>query len=147
MAVEEATTKEVFKAYVEHSLAPGLEPGQVVVMDDLGLHRPQRVRELIEGKSCEFIYLPPYSPDLSPVEEAFSKVKHILRKIGTRGNKALVEAMSRAVGAVSAQDVRGFFVHCSYRIPAQQLWKPLRQKITALSLLSPVSLETLQRES
>lgn len=122
MAVEGATTKEVFEAYLEHFLVPALRPGQLVVMDNLGAHRPKRVRELIEGKGCELMYLPPYySPDLNPIEEAFSKVKHILRKIGARGKEALIEAMGRALGAVSTEDVRGFFVHCGYRAPAQQL--------------------------
>jgi transposase len=121
MAVEGATTKEVFDTYVEHFLVPALRPGQLVVMDNLGAHRPKRVRELIEGKGCELVYLPPYSPDLNPIEEAFSKVKDILRKIGARGKEALVEAMGRALGAVSTEDVRGFFTHCGYGAPAQQL--------------------------
>ena len=102
-------------------MVPTLQPGQLVVMDNLGAHRPKRVRELIEGKGCEIVYLPSYSPDLNPIEEAFSKVKHILRKIGARGKEALVEAMGRALGAVSTEDVRGFFAHCGYRTPAQQL--------------------------
>jgi hypothetical protein len=72
MAVEGATTREVFEAYVERFLAPALRPGQVVVMDNLvGAHRPKRVRELIEARGCKLIYLPPYSPDLNPIEEAF----------------------------------------------------------------------------
>ena len=121
MAVEGATTKEVFEAYLEHFVVPTLQPGQLVVMDNLGAQRPKRVRELIEGKGCEIVYLPSYSPDLNPIEEAFSKVKHILRKIGARGKEALVEAMGRALGAVSTEDVRGFFAHCGYRTPAQQL--------------------------
>ena len=98
MAVEGATTSEVFEAYVEHFLAPFLEPGQVVVMDNLGAHRPKRVRELLEGAGCELIYLPAYSPDLNPIEEAFSKVKHILRKIAARTKEALVEAMGAGCG-------------------------------------------------
>jgi transposase len=121
MAVEGATTKEVFETYVEHFLAPELEPGRVVVMDNLGAHRPRRVRELIEERGCELIYLPSYSPDLNPIEEAFSKIKHILRKISACGKEALIEAIGRALGAVSAQDVRGFFAHCGYRTPAQKL--------------------------
>jgi transposase len=87
MAVEEATTKEIFEAYIEGFLAPTLKPGQLVVMDNLGAHRPKRVRELIEGRGCELLYLPPYSPDLNPIEEAFSRVKYILRKIGARTNQ------------------------------------------------------------
>jgi transposase len=106
---------------VEHFLAPALKPGQVVVMDNLAAHRPKKVRELIEGEGCELLYLPPYSPDLNPIEEAFSKVKHILRKIGPRTKEALVEAMGRALGAVSAQDAGSYFAHCGYRPLAQQL--------------------------
>ena len=121
LAVEGATTSRVFETYVERLLAPTLRPGQVVVMDNLGAHRPRRVRELIEERDCELIYLPPYSPDLNPIEEALSKIKHILRKIAARTKEALIEAMGWALGAVSAQDVRGFFAHCGYRTPAQQL--------------------------
>jgi transposase len=121
MAVEGATTARVFETYVERLLAPALHPGQVVVMDNLGAHRPKRIRKLIEERGCELIYLPPYSPDLNPIEEALSKIKNILRKISARTKEALIEAMGRALGAVSAQDVRGFFIHCGYRIPAQQL--------------------------
>lgn len=121
MAVEGATTSRVFETYVKRLLAPALRPGQVVVMDNLGAHRPKRVRELIERRGCELIYLPPYSPDLNPIEEALSKVKHILRKISARAKEALVEAMGQALGAVSTEDVRGYFVHCGYRAPAQQL--------------------------
>ncbi len=121
MAVEGATTARVFETYVEHLLVPALRPGQVVVMDNLGAHRPKRVRELIEARGCELLYLPPYSPDLNPIEEAFSKVKHILRKFGARTKETLIEAMGQALAAVSAGDVRGFFVHCGYRTSAQQL--------------------------
>ena len=121
MVVEGATTSGVFEAYVERLLAPALRPGQVVVMDNLGAHRPKRVRELIEGRGCELLYLPAYSPDLNPIEAAFSKVKHVLRKIAARTKEALVEAMGAALSAVSAEDARGFFVHCGYRAPAQQL--------------------------
>jgi transposase len=121
MAVEGATTSRVFETYVERLLAPALKPGQVVVMDNLGAHRPKRVRELIEAMGCELIYLPSYSPDLNPIEQALSKIKHILGNIGARTKEALVEAMGRALAAVSTQDVRGFFVNCGYRAPAQQL--------------------------
>ena len=121
LAVEGATTARVFETYVERLLAPALKPGQLVVMDNLGAHRPKRVRELIEARGCTLLYLPPYSPDLNPIEEALSKVKHLLRKIGARTKEALIEAMGRALGAVSSQDVRGFFAHCGYRAPAQQL--------------------------
>jgi transposase len=121
MAVEGATTARVFETYVERLLAPTLKAGQVVVMDNLGAHRPKRVRELIEQRGCELIFLPPYSPNLNPIEEAFSKVKNLLRKASARTKEALIEAMGRALGAVSAQDARRFCAHCGYRTPAQQL--------------------------
>ena len=91
------------------------------LMDNLGAHRPKRVRELIEERGCELIYLPSYSPDLNPIEQALSKIKHLLRKLAARTKEALIEAMGRALAAVSTEDVRGFFVHCGYRAPAQQL--------------------------
>jgi hypothetical protein len=86
-------------------------------MDNLGAHRTRRVRQLIEDRDCELIYLPPYSPDLNPREEAVSKIEHVLRKIGARTKEALIEAMSGALAAVSAEDVREFFVHHGYRAP------------------------------
>ena len=92
-----------------------------MVMDDLGAHRPKRIRELIEGQGCALLYLPSYSPDLDPIEEALSKIKHTLRKIAARTKEALIEAIARALAAVSAEDVRGFFINCGYRGPAQQL--------------------------
>ena len=119
--MEGATTSRVFKTYVERVLAPALRPGQVVVMDNLGAHRPKRVREIIEARGCKLIYLPSYSPDLNPIEQALSKIKHILRKIGARTKELLIEAMGWALAAVSVQDVRGFFVHCGYRALAQPL--------------------------
>ncbi len=122
MAVEGSTTKEVFEAYVEHFLTPALRPGQVVVMDNLGAHKGERVRELIEGRGCELLYLPPYSPDLNPIEEAFAKVKALLRQARARTREALVEVIGRALDAVTSRDARGFFGHCGYRLlPDQQL--------------------------
>ena len=84
LAVEGATNREVFEAYVEQVLSPTLREGQVVVMANLSAHKGERVRELIEARGCELLYLPPYSPDYNPIEEAFSKVKCILRKAETR---------------------------------------------------------------
>jgi transposase len=121
LAVEGPTTKEVFETYLERLLAPLLEPGQVVVMDNLSSHKGGRVRELIEGKGCELLYLPPYSPDLNPIEEAFAKVKALLRKAEARTREALIEAMGRALEAVRAKDAHGFFEHRGYRAAAQLL--------------------------
>ena len=85
-------------------------------------HRGGRVRELLEGAGCELLYLPPpYSPDLSPIEEAFSKVEGLLRKAEARSREALVEAMGQALDAVTARDARGFFEHCGCRASGQLL--------------------------
>jgi transposase len=85
-----------------------------MVIDNLSSHKGSRVRELIEGRGCELLYLPPYSPDLNPIEEAFSKVKGTLRKAQARTRERLIEAMGHAPRAVSASDARGFFEHCGY---------------------------------
>ncbi len=122
LVVEGSTTTQVFEAYVEQVLAPTLKAGQVVVMDNLTAHKGERVKELIEGRGCELLYLPPYSPDFNPIEEAFSKIKSLLRKAEARTREALVEAIGRAISAVSAQDARGFLEHCGYSIPVQSLW-------------------------
>ncbi len=122
VAVEGATTRAVFEAYVEQALAlaPSLRCGQVVVMDNLSAHKGGRVRELIEARGCELLYLPPYSsPDLNPIEEAFAKVKGLMRRAEARTREALVEAMGKALGAVSARDARGFFEHGGYRAMGQ----------------------------
>lgn len=121
LAVEGATTARVFETYVEQMLAPSLQPGQVVVMDNLGAHRPSRIRELIEEAGCELLYLPAYSPDYNPIEEAFSKVKDLLRRAGARSRQALVDAMGMALSAVSSKDARGFFEHAGYRQGVGQL--------------------------
>ena len=99
---------------MEHFVAPTLRAGQVVVMDNLSAHKGGRVRELIEQRSCELIYLPPYSPDFNPIEEAFSKIKRFLREVRARSREALVEAIGRALDAVSARDAESFFEHCGY---------------------------------
>jgi transposase len=121
MAVEGSTDKEVFEAYVERALAPTLEAGQVVIMDNLPAHKPARVRELIEGRGCQLIYLPAYSPDLNPIEEAFSKIKAMLRRVGARTKDALVDALGEALSAVSDRDAQGYFDHAGYRLRAQLL--------------------------
>ena len=121
LAVEGATTRAVFEAHVEKALAPSLRAGQVVVMDNLSAHKGERIRELIEGKNCELVYLPPYSPDLNPIEQAFSKLKGLLRGAEARSREALIEAMGVALSAVTAQDASGFFRYCGYRSPAQLL--------------------------
>jgi transposase len=115
LAVEGATDREVFEAYVEKMLAPSLQAEQVVVMDNLSAHKGERVRALVEERGAQLSYLPPYSPDLNPIEEAFAKIESLLRKAEARTREALVEAMGQAISAVSARDAQGFFEHCGYR--------------------------------
>jgi transposase len=122
LTVEGATTSAVFETYLERVLAPTLGRGQVVVMDNLSTHKGERVRELIEGRGCELIYLPAYSPDLNPIEEAFSKIKGLLRSGKARTREALVEAIGVAISAVTGEDACGFFEHCGYRMSVQSLW-------------------------
>jgi transposase len=114
MTIEGATDAEVFEAYVEHFLAPTLEEGQVVVLDGLGAHRTDRVRELIEERGADLLFLPSYSPDLNPIEEAFSKIKNIVRKAQARTREALVEAIALAISAITLEDAMGWFAHCGY---------------------------------
>ncbi len=121
LAVAGPTTREVFEAYIERVLAPSLCSGQIVVMDNLSAHKGGRVKQIVEARGCEVLYLPPYSPDLNPIEEAFSKVKGILRKAQARSREALVEAMGSALGAVSSRDARSFFEHRGYHLMAQPL--------------------------
>ena len=114
VSIEGSTDAEVFEAYVKKFLAPTLRVGQVVVLDGLGAHRTERVRELVEEHGAELVFLPSYSPDLNPIEEAFSKVKNIVRKAGARTREALDEAIAEAISAVTLEDVAGWFTHCGY---------------------------------
>jgi len=114
LTVEGSTTARVFETYVEKVLAPSLKEGQVVVMDNLSAHKPKRIRELIEQQGCELVYLPSYSPDYNPIEEAFAKIKHLLRKAAARTKEALIEAIAAAISAITAEDIRGYFEHAGY---------------------------------
>jgi transposase len=121
MSIEGSADGEAFLLYIERFLCPSLERGQIVVMDNLQVHKMRRVRELIEGRGCSLVFLPSYSPDFNSIEEAFSKVKTLLRKAKARTFEALVEATGRALWAVSEEDARGFFVHCGYELRALSL--------------------------
>src|SRR5215467_9626068 len=105
-------------AYVEHILAPSLSAGQIVMMDNLSVHKGGRVRQLIEARGCQLLFLPAYSPDYSPIEETFSKVKAFLRRVEARTHEALQEALGQALQTVTAADARGWITHCGY-VPAQ----------------------------
>jgi transposase len=109
----------VFEAYVEHFLGPTLQEGQIVVMDNLGAHKTKRVGELIEERGCELLFLPAYSPDLNPIEEAFSKLKAHLRKAAARRREALLEAIAEALSSITPRDAAGWFAHCGYELGGQ----------------------------
>jgi transposase len=117
------TTAIVFEAYVEQVLAPSLRGEQIVVVDNLGAHKSERTKELIEGRSCQLLlYLPAYySPDFNPIEEAFSKIKGALRKAQARTREALIEALGVAISAVTTRDAHGFFEHGGYHLPVHLL--------------------------
>jgi transposase len=121
LVVEGSTNGMVFETYLEEVLCPTLEKGQVVVMDNLSAHKGQRVRQLIEAKDCELIYLPPYSPDFNPIEQAFSKLKSYLRAACARSRDALMELIGEALRTITVSDAEGYFEHCGYRRVVQAL--------------------------
>ena len=114
MSIEGATDSEAFEAYVEHFLTPSLCEGQVVVLDRLGAHRTDRVKQLIEGRGADLVFLPSYSPEMNPIEEAFSKIKQLVRKAGARVREELVETIGWALAAVTIEDAAGWFAHAGY---------------------------------
>ena len=116
MSIEGSSDTDSFGRYIREVLAPTLKSGQIVLMDNLSVHTSKWVRELIEGRGCQLWLLPSYSPDMNPIEEAFSKVKGLLRKAKARTLEALFEATAQALGAVSADDARGYFEHCGYKM-------------------------------
>jgi len=118
MSVEGATDSIAFEIYVEHFLCPALLAGQVIILDNLGAHKGGRVEELIKSRGCELLFLPSYSPDFSPIEEAFSKIKAIVRKAEARTREGLLEAIAQALEAVTRQDAKGWFAHCGYHMEA-----------------------------
>jgi transposase len=118
MLLEGAMDTAAFEAYVEHFLAPSLVPGQIVLLDNLSAHKSPRSRALIEARDCELWYLPAYSPDLSPIEHAFSKLKALLRRAAARTQEALDQAIAQALEQITPADARGWFAHCGYRLEA-----------------------------
>jgi transposase len=120
MILEGASDTMAFEYYVEHILAPSLKPGQIVLMDNLSSHTGPKVRQAIEAKGCQLLFLPAYSPDLSPIEEAFSKLKAFLRRVGARTHEDLWQALCDALETITPQDALGWFTHCGY-FPADQV--------------------------
>lgn len=115
LTVDGAINGEIFLAWVQQHLAPTLRPGDVVVMDNLSSHKVAGVREAIEAVGAEVRYLPPYSPDLNPIELAFAKFKKLLRDGATRAAEALWTLCGQALDTYSEEECRGYFRHCGYR--------------------------------
>jgi transposase len=121
MVLDGAINREAFDAYVEQVLLPTLVPGQIVILDNLAVHKSPRARTLIEAAGCELRFLPAYSPDLNPIELAFAKVKQRLRRAGERTFAGIVTATGPALDAITTADARGFFAHCGYAQAGQLL--------------------------
>jgi transposase len=112
--VDGAVNRDVFEAFVEQVLAPTLAPGDVVVMDNLSSHKGAGVRTLIERRGAATLFLPPYSPDLNPIELAFAKLKQLMRSAGHRTMAALWNDVQRMLDRITAGDAAGFMRHCGY---------------------------------
>jgi len=114
MLIEGSANAVAFEQYIEQILAPCLTAGQMVLMDNLAAHKSARVEEVIQARGCQLHFLPSYSPDFSPIEETFSKLKTFLRRAGARTREALQEAIVQALQTVTAQDAQGWFQHGGY---------------------------------
>ncbi|HEU4709226.1 MAG TPA: IS630 family transposase [Methylophilaceae bacterium] len=116
MTVEGATDAAVFRAYVQQVLVPTLHPGEIVIMDNLGAHKVAGIRKAIEATGASLVYLPPYSPDYSPIELCWSKLKTRLRAAKTRSREILDQAMTTAIATITPEDARHWFAHCGYAL-------------------------------
>jgi len=116
MTIAAATDGEVFRAYVAQVLCRKLQPGNVVVLDNLSAHKVTGVEELIVACGAQLLYLPPYSPDLNPIEQAWSKFKQFLRTAKARTAEALEQAVTEALKTITPDDAAAWFRHCGYRI-------------------------------
>ena len=117
--IEGAMDTAAFERYVTEELGPTLRPGQIVVLDNLSVHKADSIRAAIEARHCALLFLPPDSPDCTPIEQAFSKIKAILRGLGARARDALVEGIRLAVDAITRADTVAWFAHAGYPLPAQ----------------------------
>lgn len=121
MTLEGAMDRDAFDVFVTEVLAPSLRPGQVVIWDNLSVHKSALAQGLIEAAGCQLLWLPPYSPDFTPIEQVFSKLKTALRRAGARTREDLDEAMTAGLATITATDAHGWFAHCGYPIPAHLL--------------------------
>jgi transposase len=116
MTIDGATDADVFRAYVEQVLCPTLTAGDIVVMDNLRVHKVAGIRDRIEERGARLVFLPPYSPDLSPIEPCWSKLKTLLRAAQARTREALDAALQKALAAVRPSDAHSWFRHCGYAL-------------------------------
>ena len=114
MVVDGAINGDVFRAYVEKVLVPELRPGDVVILDNLGSHGVAGVRAAVERAGCRLVFLPPYSPDLNPIENAFSKLKGLLRKAAERTVEGLWERIGKLLDQFPPGECRNYLRHCGY---------------------------------
>ncbi len=119
MTLEGAADRAAFDVFVEHVLGPTPTPGQLVIWDNLSVHKSVTAARLLAARGCRVLFLPPYSPDFAPIEQAFSKLKTALRRTGARTREALEEAIAAALATVTDADAQAWFAHCGYPIPAQ----------------------------
>jgi transposase len=114
MAIDGATDRDVFREYVRHVLLATLRPGDIVVLDNLGAHKDTEAIRLMESAGAEVWFLPPYSPDLNPIEKMWSKVKESLRNAKARTEKLLFDAIAAALKTITSEDAQGWFSSCGY---------------------------------
>lgn len=119
VAIPGAVDGAAFVAYAEHILAPSLRPGQVVILDNLSAHTREEARTAVEAVGARLLFLPAYSPDFTPIELAFAKIKEHLRAAAERTPEGLFAATAAAIDAVSATDAQGFYAHCGFPLPAK----------------------------
>ena len=116
LTVEGAVDTDCFNAYLERVLGPRLRRGDVVVLDNLTAHRASRIEEVAEARGARVLWLPPYSPDFSPIEQCWSKIKSHLRGAKARTRQELEKALATGLGLVTKSDIRGWFKHCGYSL-------------------------------
>ncbi|HEX8650529.1 MAG TPA: IS630 family transposase [Pyrinomonadaceae bacterium] len=116
MTVNGATDGDIFLVFVREVLAPTLSEGDLVIWDNLGAHRSQAVREVVEQRGAHLLFLPPYSPDMNPIERCWSKIKTFLRAAKARTREALETAIKQALATVTESDARAWFEHCGYAV-------------------------------